>query len=157
MPASSSPTGCRRAPQLRRHRLSRAGVRPAERTDFIALGEQVFTGQVVAAANCQSCHGAQGQGGCRSPPLATVRSTFSSCVDHVEWVTKGTQGFQNEGRSTYGDLNKPVGGAGNMPGFGATLTPEQVSAVAAFERVRFGGVPSGGGAQRLRSCSETPP
>lgn len=112
---------------------------PGGSTDFIALGEQVFTGQVVAAANCQGCHGAQGQG-VTAPALTTVRATFSSCVDHIEWVTKGTQGFQNEGRSTYGDLNKPVGGAGNMPGFGATLTPEQIGAAAAFERVRFGGI-----------------
>ena len=112
---------------------------PGGVTDYIALGEQVFTGQVVAAANCQSCHGAQGQGGV-GPALTTVQATFSSCVDHVEWVTKGTQGFQNEGRSTYGDLNKPVGGAGNMPSFGSVLTPEQIGAVTAFERVRFGGV-----------------
>ena len=113
---------------------------PGGTTDFIALGEQIYTGQVVAAANCQSCHGAQGQGGV-GPPLTTVRATFSSCVDHADWVAKGTQGYQNEGRSTYGDLNKPVGGGGNMPGFGAILTPEQINAVAAFERVRFGGVP----------------
>ena len=112
---------------------------PGGSTDFIALGEQVFTGQVVAAANCQGCHGAQGQG-VTAPALTTVRATFSSCLDHIEWVTKGTQGFQNEGRSTYGDLNKPVGGAGNMPGFGATLTPEQIGAASAFERVRFGGI-----------------
>jgi mono/diheme cytochrome c family protein len=112
---------------------------PGGSTDFIAVGEQIFTGQVVAAANCQSCHGAQGQGGV-GPALTTVRSTFSSCMDHVEWVAKGTQGFQNEGRSTYGDLNKPVGGGGNMPSFAAALTPEQIGAVAAFERVRFGGV-----------------
>lgn len=114
---------------------------PGGTTDFIALGEQIFTGQVVAAANCQACHGAQGQGGV-GPALATVRATFSSCVDHIEWVSKGTQGFQGEGRSTYGDLDKPVGGVGNMPGFGATLTPEQIGAVASFERVRFGGVPA---------------
>jgi len=112
---------------------------PGGSTDFIALGEQIYTGQVVASANCQSCHGAQGQGGV-GPALTTVRSTFSSCIDHIEWVAKGTQGFQNEGRSTYGDLNKPVGGAGNMPSFAAALTPEQIGAVSAFERVRFGGV-----------------
>jgi mono/diheme cytochrome c family protein len=114
---------------------------PGGSTDFIALGEQVFGGQVVPAANCQGCHGAQGQG-VTAPALTTVRATFSSCADHIEWVTKGTQGFQNEGRSTYGDGNKPVGGGGIMPGFGATLTPEQISAVTAFERVRFGGVPA---------------
>jgi mono/diheme cytochrome c family protein len=109
---------------------------PGGSTDFIALGEQTF----AEVANCDGCHGAQGQGGV-GPPLTTVGATFSSCVDHIEWVTKGTQGFENEGRSTYGDLNKPVGGAGLMPGFAATLTPEQIGAVAAFERVRFGGVP----------------
>ena len=113
---------------------------PGGTTDFIAVGEQIYTGQVVVAANCQSCHGAQGQGGV-GPALTTVSATFSSCVDHMEWVAKGTQGFQSEGRPTYGDLNKPVGGAGNMPGFAAVLTPEQIAAVAAFERVRFGGVP----------------
>jgi hypothetical protein len=74
--------------------------------------------------------------------LTTVRATFSSCVDHIEWVGKGTQGFQNEGRSTYGDLAKPVGVVGTMPGFAATLTAEQIGAIAAFERVRFGGVPA---------------
>ena len=112
---------------------------PGGSTDFIALGEQVFTGQVVAAANCQGCHGAQGQG-VTAPALTTVKATFASCADHIEWVTKGTQGFQNEGRSTYGDLNKPVGGGGNMPSFGTVLTPEQIGAAAAFERVRFGGL-----------------
>jgi len=112
---------------------------PGGGTDFIALGEQIYTGQLEGVTACQACHGGQGQGGV-GPPLATVRATFSSCVDHVEWVGKGTQGFQNEGRSTYGDLAKPVGGAGTMPGFAADLTPEQIGAIAAFERVRFGGV-----------------
>ena len=117
---------------------------PGGTTDFIALGEQVF----AEVANCDGCHGAQGQGGV-GPPLGTVGATFSSCVDHIEWVTKGTRGFESEGRSTYGDLNKPVGGAGLMPGFGATLTPEQIGAVSAFERVRFGGVAA---EQALADC-----
>src|SRR5690606_11171005 len=50
----------------------------------------------------------------------------------------GTSGFRAEGRDTYGDLAKPVGGVGIMPGF-ATLTEEQLASVVAFERVRFGG------------------
>jgi hypothetical protein len=108
-------------------------------TDFIALGEQTFRGQVVPAANCQGCHGAQGQGGV-GPALGTVIATFSSCVDHIEWVAKGTTGFQAEGRATYGDLNKPVGGVGNMPAFANQLSAEQIAAAVAFERVRFGGV-----------------
>ncbi|MGH8928051.1 MAG: hypothetical protein ACRDWH_06850, partial [Acidimicrobiia bacterium] len=87
---------------------------PGGQTDFIALGEQVFTGQVAPVANCQGCHGAQGQG-VTAPALTTVLATFGSCADHLEWVSKGTNGFQGEGRPTYGDLGKPVGGGGIMP------------------------------------------
>ena len=53
--------------QLRRQPLSRDEARRAA-TDFIAIGEQIFTGQVVAATNCQDCRGAQGQGGVRRRP-----------------------------------------------------------------------------------------
>jgi hypothetical protein len=69
--------------------------------------------------------------------LAGVLGTFSSCVDHIEWVTKGSSGFQAEGRSTYGDTGKPINGG--MPAFAASLSAEQIAAVATFERVRFGG------------------
>jgi mono/diheme cytochrome c family protein len=128
---------------------------PGGSTDFIALGEQIFTGQMQGVTACQACHGGQGQGGV-GPPLTTVRATFSSCVDHIEWVAKGTQGFQGEGRSTYGDLAKPVGGGGNMPGFASDLTQEQLGAISAFERVRFGGVPA---EEALADCglAETAP
>lgn len=128
---------------------------PGGGTDFIALGEQIFTGQMQGVTACQACHGGQGQGGV-GPPLTTVRATFSSCVDHIEWVAKGTQGFQGEGRSTYGDLAKPVGGGGNMPGFASDLTQEQLGAISAFERVRFGGVPA---EEALADCglAETAP
>ena len=112
---------------------------PGGEVDFVGLGGQVFLGQVVSAANCSGCHGAQGQGG-TGPPLAGVVSTFSSCVDHIEWVTKGSSGFQAEGRSTYGDAGKPI--TANMPSFAASLQPEQIAAVVAFERVRFGGAPA---------------
>ena len=109
---------------------------PGGAPDFVALGGQVFAGQVVTAANCAGCHGPAGQGG-TGPALAGVVTTFASCLDHIEWVAKGSSGFQAEGRTTYGDLNKPI--AGGMPSFAASLTPEQIAAVSAFERVRFGG------------------
>jgi mono/diheme cytochrome c family protein len=102
-------------------------------SDFIGAGEALFVG----SAACAGCHGAQGEGGV-GPALSTVLATFSSCADHIEWVTKGTQGFQAEGRTGYGDPNKPYSGA-LMPGFGASLSPEQIASVAAFERVRFAG------------------
>lgn len=108
-------------------------------SDFIALGEQIYQGSAVAGVQCFGCHGAGGQGAGTFPALTGVQTTFGVCTDHMEWVTLGTGGFQAAGRSTYGDTGKPVGGAGNMPGFGSSLTEEQIAAVAAFERVRFGG------------------
>ncbi|MGI8518838.1 MAG: c-type cytochrome [Acidimicrobiia bacterium] len=110
---------------------------PGGAPDFVALGGEIFLGQVVTAANCSGCHGPAGQGG-TGPALAGVGTTFASCADHIEWVTKGSSGFQAEGRSTYGDLNKPI--TANMPSFAASLSPEQIAAVVAFERVRFGAV-----------------
>lgn len=106
--------------------------------NFIALGEGIYQGTEVSGVNCAGCHGAGGAGSGAGPALTGVLTTFGSCSDHIEWVTIGTPGFQAEGRSTYGDTNKPVGGAGVMPPH-ASLSEEQLAAVSAFERVRFGG------------------
>jgi Cytochrome C oxidase, cbb3-type, subunit III len=100
--------------------------------DFIAMGEDVY----LNTASCDGCHGASGQGGV-GPSFSGVVTTFGSCADHIEWVTLGSQGFLDAGESTYGDTDKPI--AGGMPSFGSTLTEEQLAAVVAFERVRFGG------------------
>jgi hypothetical protein len=105
-------------------------------TDFIAMGEAIYTG-AEGGANCAGCHGAGGGGGV-GPALNGVLTTFGVCTDHIRWVELGTPGFQAEGIGTYGDTNKPVGSGGTMPGF-SSLTEEQVAAVSAFERVRFGG------------------
>jgi len=108
--------------------------------DFIALGEAIYQGNEVSGVNCAGCHGAGGGGGA-GPALNAVLTVFGSCADHTEWVTLGTAGFEAEGRSTYGDSNKPLRGFGGgvMPPFGSSLTEEQIAAVSAFERVRFGG------------------
>lgn len=106
--------------------------------DFIAIGGTIYAGGAVGGVNCSSCHGAQGQGGV-ALPMTGVITTFGACSDHIEWVNLGTTGFQNAGRGTYGDTDKPVGGGGVMPGFGGALSEEQLAAVVAFERVRFGG------------------
>jgi mono/diheme cytochrome c family protein len=104
-------------------------------TDFVALGGDIYNGAAVTGVNCAGCHGANGQGGV-GPALGGVLTTFSACTEHEQWVDLGSGGWPD---STYGDTNKPVGGVGNMPGFGGTLTDEQLAAVVAFERVRFGG------------------
>jgi mono/diheme cytochrome c family protein len=106
-------------------------------TDFVAMGAGLFTGEPA----CAGCHGAAGEGG-TGPALTSVLATFSSCLDHIEWVTKGTTGFQAEGRTTYGDLGTPVGASSAvMPSFGSRLSAEQLAAVVTFERVRLGGAP----------------
>jgi mono/diheme cytochrome c family protein len=106
-------------------------------TDFIALGGDLYAGNVTAAANCAGCHGANGQGGV-GPALNGVLTTFGACEDHVQWVLLGTQGWGSQVGNTYGDTNKAVGGGGTMPPH-AALTEEQLRAVVAFERARFGG------------------
>lgn len=102
-------------------------------TDFVALGGDLYAGNVTPASTCSGCHGANGEGGV-GPALGGVLTTFGACEDHIEWVTLGSAGFEAEG--TYGDTNKVVNGG--MPPHGS-LTEEQVAAVTAFERVRFGG------------------
>lgn len=105
-------------------------------TDYLAIGREVF----ATTAACLACHGAAGEGIGNFPPLAggEVLATFPSCTDHIQWVTLGTTGWQSEVGGTYGSQDKPVGGAGVMPGFGAALSEEQLASVALFERVTFG-------------------
>lgn len=104
-------------------------------TDFIAMGDQIYSGAAVTGVNCAGCHGASGQGSGSFPALTGVLTTFGSCTDHIDWITQGSGGYPDG----YGDTNKPTGGG--MPAFGGTLTPEQIASVAAFERSRFGGEP----------------
>ncbi|MGA8040053.1 MAG: c-type cytochrome [Acidimicrobiia bacterium] len=104
-------------------------------TNFLADGEALYN---AAPDNCAGCHGPTGGGGV-GPALTGVLTTFGACADHEEWVTLGTNGFREAGRSTYGDSGKTVGGGGVMPTFGTTLSAEQIASVVAFERVRFGG------------------
>jgi len=108
-------------------------------SDFVALGQSIFAGSEVTGVNCAGCHGPGGGGTSAGPALTGILTTFGSCADHEEWVTLGTQGFQSAGRPTYGDTGKAVGGFGTMPAFSSSLTEDQIAAVAAFERVRFGG------------------
>ena len=105
--------------------------------DFVGLGSDIYGGGGVAGVNCAGCHGSGGQGVGQFPAMSGVLTTFGACADHVEWVLLGSQGFQGRGDTTYGDTGKPIGGG--MPAFANSLTEEQLAAVVAFERVRFGG------------------
>ena len=105
--------------------------------NYIVLGEDIYAGGAVTGVNCAGCHGAGGQGAGTFPGLTGVLTSFGACEDHIEWVGLGSSGFQSAGNNSYGDTSKPI--AGGMPGFSSNLTEEQIAAVTAFERVRFGG------------------
>ena len=124
---------------------------PGGGTDFVALGGAIYGGTGVTGVNCAGCHGAQGQGFGNFPAMGGVNTVFSSCTDHIEWVTLGAAGFLASGRPTYGDTGRP---ANAMPAFGNSLTPEQLASVVAFERVRFGGADPD---QTLTDCGLTEP
>jgi mono/diheme cytochrome c family protein len=91
-------------------------------------------GRTVYGNVCSACHGNTGQGGV-GPALAGVSETFPSCATHIEWITLGSVAWEQEHGETYGALNKPV--AGGMPGHASNLTPEQIAAVAAWERSTY--------------------
>jgi hypothetical protein len=121
--------------------------------DFVALGEDIYQGVEVSGVSCAACHGAGGQGVGPFPALSGVLTTFGSCADQIEWVQLGSQGFIAAGRETYGDTGKTINGG--MPGH-ASLTAEQLAAVVAFERVRFGGGDTDGVLADCGLAEETP-
>jgi mono/diheme cytochrome c family protein len=101
-----------------------------------AASDPVAAGAAIFTERCASCHGATGGGGV-GPQLSDglVIETFAEPADQAEWVALGSEGFLAEG--VYGDAGKPVGGG--MPAFGGTLTPEELTAVIAHERVTLSG------------------
>ncbi|MFV1962932.1 MAG: cytochrome c, partial [Acidimicrobiia bacterium] len=100
--------------------------------DYFAAGGAIY-------AQCAACHSADGTGGV-GPSFASgaVLETFpiGQCTTQIEWVGIGTAGWPDP---TYGANEKPVGGVGLMPGFGNSLSEQQLAEVALFERVQFGG------------------
>jgi mono/diheme cytochrome c family protein len=101
--------------------------------NLFSMGEELYV------SKCAACHGAGGGGGAGQVLAGgAVLASFPAgqCATHIEWVALGTAAWPDP---TYGALNKPVGGFGNMPGFGSSLTPEEIAAVSLYERVAFGG------------------
>jgi glucose/arabinose dehydrogenase/mono/diheme cytochrome c family protein len=93
-----------------------AGVTP----EMIALGNRVFHGQVAGAA-CAGCHGASGQGSPVGPNL--------SGKDWL-WSDGSYDGIK---KTITAGVPEPKEFRSAMPAMGGTqLTPEQVSAVAAY-------------------------
>ncbi len=104
--------------------------------DFFALGAEVYDG-----IGCTACHGPNGGGVATFPAFTggALLATFpeDSCAEQIDWISLGTAEWPDP---TYGANAKPVGGSGAvMPGFGASLSTEEIAAVALYERVAFGG------------------
>lgn len=106
------------------------------------LDPELTEGQRVYAAACAGCHGANGQGG-TGRPLADVLATFPEKLDHIAWIENGSP----EAGAPYGSPDRPGGqrisGSDGyttpMPGFEDSLTPEEIAAVARYEREVIGG------------------
>ena len=108
--------------------------------------EALRAGRGVYADTCSTCHGNRGQGGV-GPSLAEVRDTWPSCDDHQQCIALGSEGWKAEHGPTYGADDTPITKV--MPGQAETLTPDEIAAVAAFERVEYGG---GDPAGELAAC-----
>lgn len=110
----------------------------------LAVGEEVY-------ASCQSCHGADGQGGAGRPlNEGSVLATFPKIEDQLNLVYTGSEAYALAGIPALGDPNREGGahapGAFNgsyMPAQGAdaggSLTDAQILGVVCHERYSIGG------------------
>ena len=88
--------------------------------EIVALGERIYRGQVGGAA-CTGCHGENGEGTPLGPPLTGKKWLWS------DGSYAGIKKTITEGVSQPKEYRSPM-----PPMGGAQLTPEQVSAVAAY-------------------------
>jgi mono/diheme cytochrome c family protein len=97
--------------------------------------EALRTGRSVYGDRCSSCHGNRGQGGV-GPSLSNVLETWPDCADQQDWIALGSERWKAEHGPTYGANDAPVTKV--MPEHAGSLTPDEIAAVAAFERVEYG-------------------
>ncbi len=103
----------------------------------------LLEGQGIYARSCASCHGNDGGGGTGRPLSGgEVLLTFPDPAEHIAWVVNGSPA---EG-TPYGNPDRPGGqhissetSGRAMPGFGDSLTEEEVIAVVRYEREILGG------------------
>jgi mono/diheme cytochrome c family protein len=95
-------------------------VPPGWTAQAVALGQQVFAGQ-VGGAPCTGCHGSDGKGSPLGPDLTAGKWTWSDggLAGIQKTITSGVPAPKN-----YRSPMPPMGGA--------QLSPDQVSAVAAY-------------------------
>lgn len=122
------------------------GMQPVEETVSgpLAVGAETYTG-------CQSCHGANGQGGAGRPlNEGSVILTFPKIEDQLNLVYTGSEAYALAGIAALGDPNRAGGahapGAYNgayMPAqgadYGGSLTEAEILGVVCHERYTIGG------------------
>lgn len=94
--------------------------------DPLVLGEALY-------APCAACHGGSGQG-LTAPQLSDgkVEETWPDPLDHIMWVKLGVKEWPGE---TYGVQDKDkLATPGDMPGYGATMTDQEIAQVVLYER-----------------------
>ena len=107
---------------------------PVHELGALDVGAEIYT-----TSGCAGCHGAGGEGGVGYAFTdGELLATFPELDEATTtWIAEGTPG--SEPGSIIGDPNRPggahvVGAKGVMPGFGGSLTPADIYAVARYER-----------------------
>ena len=102
-----------------------------------SLGDPALdAGRETYGRICSACHGGTGAGA-SAPALTSVLETFPDCATHIQWVTLGSERWQEEVGPVYGAPGREITAV--MPSFESVLTTEEIRQVASFERFRFGG------------------
>jgi mono/diheme cytochrome c family protein len=101
-----------------------------------AQSSAISTGKGLYQSTCAVCHGDAGEGGV-GRALDAVVADFPDCADQVRWITLGSSGWESEVGPTFGTSQIPV--SGGMPAYAPTFSDEEIRAVTAYTRVRFGG------------------
>jgi len=103
-----------------------------------AAGEVVY-------GSCESCHGAEGQGGSgRQLNQGEVLKTFPAIQDQLRWIAFGTDKYKAAAVEIYGNPDREggphiTGSFGVMPGWQGPLTDAQILAATCYVRYDLGG------------------
>lgn len=106
----------------------------------------IAAGRSLYQSTCAVCHGSEGEGGV-GRALDAVVADFPECAEQVRWITLGSSRWEDEVGPTFGASGTPV--AGGMPEYEGTFSDEELTSLAAYTRVRFGGQPE---AEALADC-----
>lgn len=132
-------------------------------------GGLAFEGEEIYA-QCAGCHGGGGGGGTGRQlnegevlltfPYGVTDGGYDGLAGQIAWVANGSSGTAAlEGGPNYGDPDRPggahvIGGGGNMAGFAAGLSVEELGAVVFHERSQFGNMEADAVVEELELIEE---